>query len=82
MLQEAAVGGCNGRCGGYNVGGYHCGGGYNVGGYTMVACSALHKQLWWEFGVSHNCVWIVSKGPLIYVVTCLETFCSQLIPLI
>ena len=32
----------------------------------------------WSFGVSYNCVWI-SSGPLIYVVTCLETLCSQLI---
>ena len=51
MLQEAAVGGCNGGCGGYNVGGYNVGGyngggsSYNVGGYTMVAFSTLHKQL-------------------------------------
>ena len=46
----------------------------------MVACSALHKQLYWEFGVSHNCVCIISEGPLIYVVTCLETPCSQTDP--
>ena len=73
VLQEAAVGGC----GGYNVGGYYGGGGgYNVGGYTMVVCSALHKQLCWEFGVSHNCVCIISEGPLMYVVTCLGTFCN------
>ena len=51
-------------------------GGYNVGSYTMVACSTLHKQLCWEFGVSHNCVCIISKGPLMYVVTCLGTFCN------
>ena len=50
--------------------------GYNIGGYTMVVCSALHKQLCWEFGVSHNCAWIISEGPLIYVVTCLETICN------
>ena len=61
MLQEAAVGGCNG--GGYNVGGCNGGGGYNVGGYTMVACSTLHKQLCWEFGVNHNCVCIISEPP-------------------
>ena len=48
MLQESAVGGYNGS------------GGYNVGSYTMVVHSALHKQLCWEFGVSHNCAWIVS----------------------
>ena len=41
--------------------------------YTIVACSALYKQLCWEFGASHNCVCIVSEGPLMYVVTCLET---------
>ena len=76
MLQEAAVGGCSGGCGGENVGGYNGGGGYSVGGYTMVVCSALHKQLCWEFGVSHNCVCIISEGPLMYVVTCLETLCS------
>ena len=43
----------------------------------MVACSALHKQSFWEFGVSHNCVCIIFEGPLMYVVTCLETLCSQ-----
>ena len=48
----------------------------------MVACSALHKKLCWEFGVSYNCVCIISEGPLIYVVTCLETPCSQMILLI
>ena len=36
VLQEAAVGSCNGDCGGYNVGGYYGGGSYNVGGYAMV----------------------------------------------
>ena len=82
VLQEAAVGGCNGGRGGYNVGGYYGGGGYNVGGYAMVVCSALHKQLCWEFGVSHNCVCIISEGPLMYVVTCLETPYSQKILLI
>ena len=76
VLQEAAVGGCNGGCGGYNVGGYYDSSGYNVGGYAIVVCSALHKQLCWEFGVSHNCVCIISEGPLMYVVTCLETPCS------
>ena len=58
------------------------GGSYNVGGYTMVVCSTLHKQLCWEFGVSHNCICIISEGPLMYMVTCLETLCSQLILLI
>ena len=76
MLQKAAVGGCNGGDSGYNVGGCNCGGSYNVGGYTIAACSALHKQLCWEFGVSYNCVCIIAKGPLMYVVTCLETFCK------
>ena len=76
VLQEAAVGGCNGGRGSYNVGGYYGGGGYNVGSYAMVVCSALHKQLCWEFGVSHNCVCIISEGPLMYVVTCLGTFCN------
>ena len=47
VLQEATVGGYNGGCGGYNVGGYYGGGGYNIGGYAMVVCSALHKQLCW-----------------------------------
>ena len=37
VLQEAAVGGCNGSGGGYNVGSCNCGGSYNVGGYTMVS---------------------------------------------
>ena len=77
VLQEAAVGGCNGGGGGYNIGGYYGGSGYNVGGYTMVVCSALHKQLCWEFGVSHNCVCIISEGPLMYVVTCFGTPCSS-----
>ena len=71
VLQEDAVGGCNGGCGGYNI-----------GGYAMVVCSALHKQLCWEFGVSHNCVCIISEGPLRYVVICLETPCSQKILLL
>ena len=48
----------------------------------MVAYSALHKQLCWEFGVNHNCVCIISEGPLMYVVTCLESLCSQKILLI
>ena len=82
MLQEAAVGGCSGRHGGYNVGGYNGSGSYSVGGYIIVACSALHKQLCWEFGVSHNCVCILSEGSLVYVVTCLETPCSKKILLI
>ena len=51
MLQKAMVGGCNGRCGGYNIGGYD-GSGYNIGAYTMVAFSALYKQFCWEFGLS------------------------------
>ena len=82
VLQEALVGGCNGGCGGYNIGGYYGSGGYIVGGYAMIVCSTLYKQLCWEFGVSHNCVCIISEGPLIYVVTCLETPCSQKILLI
>ena len=82
VLQEAAVGGWNGGCGGYNIGGYYGSGSYNVDGYAMVVCSALHKQLCWEFGASHNCVCIISEGPLMYVVTCLETPCSQKIILI
>ena len=77
VLQEAADGGYNGCHGGYNIGHYYGGSGYNIAGYTMVSCSALHKQLCWEFGVSHNCVCIISEGPLMYVVTCLETPCSQ-----
>ena len=74
MLKEAAVGGCNGGGGNYNVGGCNGGNSYNVGGFTMVACRSLHKQLYLEFGVSHNCVYIISEGPLMYVVICLETF--------
>ena len=75
MLQEAVVGSCNGGGGSYNIGGYNSGGGsYNVGGYTMVACSALYKQLCWEFGANHNCVCTISEGFLMYVVTCLEIF--------
>ena len=81
-LQEATVGGCSGSGSGYNVGSCNGSGNYNVGGYTMAACSALHKQLCWECGVSHNCICIISEGPLIYVVTCLETPCSQKILLI
>ena len=75
MLQEAAVGGYN-VGGGYNIGGCNSGGIYNIGGYTMLACSALYKQLCWEFGVSYNCVCIISGGPLMYVVTFLGTFCN------
>ena len=75
MLQGAAVGGCNIGSGGYNIGGYNGGGGYNVGSYTMVVHSALYKQLCWEFGVSHNYFSNISEGPLMYIVTCLETFC-------
>ena len=46
VLQEAEVGGCNGGGGGgYNIGGYNGDSGYNIGGYTMIAHSALHKQL-------------------------------------
>ena len=69
VLQETAFGSCNGGHGGYNVGGYYSGGGYNVSCYTMVVCSDLYKQLCWEFGVNHNCVCIISEGPLMYVVT-------------
>ena len=35
-----------------------------------------------SFRVSHNCVWIISQSALMYVMTCLETLCSQLILLI
>ena len=76
------VGGCNGGGGGYNVGGCNSDSGYNIGGYTMVACSALHKQLCWKFGVTHNCVCIISEGPLMYIMTSLETLFSQKILLI
>ena len=76
VLQEAAVGGCNGSSSSYNIGSCNISGSCNFGGYTMVVCSALHKQLYWEFGVSHNCVCIISEGPLMYVVTCLEIFCN------
>ena len=48
----------------------------------MLVRSALYKQLYWEFGVIHNGSWIISEGTLTYVVTCLETLCSQLILLI
>ena len=82
MLQAAEVGGCNGGHGGYNIDGYYGGGSYNVGCFAMVVCSALGKQLCWEFGVSHNCICNISEGPLMYVVACLETLCSQLILLI
>ena len=82
MLQKAAVGSCDSGRSSYNIGGYNCGSGYNVGGYTMVACNALLKQLCWEFGASHNCVSIISEGPLMYLVTCLEALCSQLILLV
>ena len=82
MLQKAAVGSCNGGHGGYNIGGYNSGSGCNIGGYTMVAFSALHKQLCREFWLSHNCVCIISEGPLMYVMTCLETLCNQKILLV
>ena len=76
MLQETAAGSCDGGNGGYNIGGCNSGSSYNIGSYTMVACSTLHKQLHWEFGVSYNCVCSIAEGPLMYVVTCLETFCN------
>ena len=76
---RSVVGGFNGGGGSFNIGGYNGGSSYNVGGYTMVVHSTLHKQLCWEFGVSHNYLCITSKGPLMYVLTCLETLCSQLI---
>ena len=43
VLQEAAVGGCNGGSGGYNVGSCNDSGSYNVGGCIMVVHSALYK---------------------------------------
>ena len=84
MLQEAAVGGCNsgGNGGGYNVNGCNSSSGYNINSYTMVARNALRKQLCWEFGVTHNCICIISEGPLMYIVTSLETLCSQKILLV
>ena len=55
VLQEAAVGGCNGDHSGYNISGYYDGSGYNVGGYAMIVCSTLHKQLrlgvWGKFTI-------------------------------
>ena len=45
VLQEAVVGGYNGGGGDYNIGVYNGCDGYNVGSYTMVAHSALYKQL-------------------------------------
>ena len=45
----------------------------------MVVCSAPYDQLCWEFGLSYNCICIISDGLLMYAVTCLETLCSQLI---
>ena len=42
----------------------------------MVVRSTLYKQLCWEIGVSHNGIYIISEGPLMYIVTCLETFCN------
>ena len=53
VLREAAVDSCNNDNGGYNIGSY------NISGYTKVSCSNLYKQLYWEFGVSHNCVCII-----------------------
>ena len=75
------VGGCNSGADDYNIGDYNSSGSYDGYGYTMVAYSALHKQLCWEFGVSLNCVCIISKGPLTYIATCLETLYSQQIVL-
>ena len=48
----------------------------------MLVCSTLRKQLCWKFGVTHNCVCIISEGPLMYIVTSLETLCSQKILLV
>ena len=72
MLQEATVGGYSGGSG-YNIGSCNGGVSFNVGSFTMVAHSTLRKQLYLEFGVSHNCVCMISEGPLMYVVTCLGT---------
>ena len=75
MLQEGVAGSCNGGRSSCNIGSYNSSGGsYKIGGYTMVASRTLFKQLCWEFGVSNNCVCIISEGPLMYIVTCLETF--------
>ena len=82
MLQEAAVGSCNGGHGNYNIGGYYNGSGYNVVSYAIVVCSALHKQLCWELGVNHNCICIISEGPLMYAMTYLETLYSEKILLV
>ena len=49
VLQKAAVGGCNGGSGSYNIGSYNGGSGYNASSYTIEACSTLYKQLCWEF---------------------------------
>ena len=77
MLQKVAVGGNGGGSNGsYNIGGYNGSICYNIGSYTMVAHSILYKQLCWEFWVTHNCVCIISEGPLVYIVTCIETFCN------
>ena len=50
--------------------------------YFHIVLFIYNKQLYWEFGLSHNCVCIISEGPLMYIVTCLETPCSQKILLI
>ena len=76
VLQEAALGDYNGSSDGYNIGSFKNGSDYNIGGYIIIVCSTLHKQLYWEFGVCHNCVCIIYEGPFMYVVTCLKTFCN------
>ena len=68
MLQEAAVGSCNGGVSGYNSDSCNSN---NIGSNTIVVCGSPHKQLCWKLGVSHNCVCIIFEGPLIYIVTCL-----------
>ena len=45
VLQEAVIGGCNGKGGGLNICGYNGSSGCNVGCYTMVVRSSLYKQL-------------------------------------
>ena len=66
---KAVLGRYNGG-GSYNFGGCNSSSGYNIGGYIMVACSALHKQLYWEFGVSHNCICIISEGVRFTMAVC------------
>ena len=62
VLQEAAVGGCNGGSVGYNIGGYNGSSGYNIGSYTIVVHSSLYKQLCLDYILGPFCKYLTTQG--------------------